>query len=73
VIGDGVYFDISKLSDYGKLAKLDIAGLNAGQRVDMGEKRNKTDFALWKFSPPGEQRDMERPAPWGYRISGLAH
>ncbi|MCB0096928.1 MAG: hypothetical protein KDE46_14465, partial [Caldilineaceae bacterium] len=51
---DGVYFDTSKLSDYGYLARLKIEGLQAGTRVDMGEKRNPTDFALWKFSPKNE-------------------
>jgi cysteinyl-tRNA synthetase len=56
---DGVYFDTSKLEDYGKLAKLDIEGLKAGARVEVGEKRNPTDFALWKFSPKNEKRQME--------------
>ena len=49
---DGIYFDTTKLSDYGYLARLDIEGLQAGSRIDIGEKRNPTDFALWKFSPP---------------------
>lgn len=54
---DGIYFDTSKLEDYGKLAKLDIDELEAGKRVDMKEKKNKTDFALWKFSEnPGERQ-----------------
>lgn len=48
---DGVYFDTSRFPAYGDFAHLDIAGLNAGERVDMGEKRNPTDFALWKLSP----------------------
>lgn len=56
---DGIYFDTSKFEDYAKLGKLDIKNLNAGERVEMGEKRNKTDFALWKFSPRNEQRQME--------------
>ena len=46
---DGIYFDTSKFKDYGKLALLNIEGLRAGKRIDMGEKKNKTDFALWKF------------------------
>ena len=50
--GDGIYFDTSKLTDYGKLARLDVAGLQAGARIEMhAEKRQPTDFALWKFSP----------------------
>jgi cysteinyl-tRNA synthetase len=67
---DGIYFDTSKLPDYGYLARLDIAGLQAGARVDMGEKRNPTDFALWKFSPPDEQRQMEWESPWGIGFPG---
>jgi len=51
VTDDGIYFDTSKLKDYGKLARLDIKGLQAGKRIEMGEKKNPTDFALWKFSP----------------------
>jgi cysteinyl-tRNA synthetase len=67
---DGVYFDTSKLDDYGHLARLDIAGLEAGKRVDQGEKRNATDFALWKFSSPGEARQMEWDSPWGRGFPG---
>ncbi len=67
---DGIYFDTSKLPDYGYLARLDIEGLQAGQRIDMGEKRNPTDFALWKFSPPGEKRQMEWDSPWGVGFPG---
>ena len=67
---DGVYFDTSKLDDYGYLARLDIDGLQAGERVDMGEKKNLTDFALWKFSPKDAQRDMEWDSPWGVGFPG---
>ena len=67
---DGIYFDTSKQSDYGYLARLDRAGLEAGKRVDMGEKRSPTDFALWKFSPAGEKRQMEWPSPWGTGFPG---
>lgn len=67
---DGVYFDTSKIDDYGRLAKLDIEGLQAGERVELGEKRNITDFALWKFSPADAQRDMEWDSPWGKGFPG---
>jgi cysteinyl-tRNA synthetase len=67
---DGLYFDTSKLDDYGYLARLDIAGLQAGARVDLGDKRNPTDFALWKFSRPDEQRQMEWDSPWGVGFPG---
>ena len=69
-IGDGVYFDTSKLEDYGKLARLDIDGLEFGARVADTGKRNPTDFALWKFSPSDEKRDMEWDSPWGVGFPG---
>ena len=67
---DGVYFDTSKLDDYGHLARLDIKGLQGGMRVDLGEKRRFTDFALWKLSPKNEQRQMEWDSPWGKGFPG---
>lgn len=67
---DGIYFDTAQLDDYGYLARLDIEGLQAGARVEVAEKRNPTDFALWKFSPPGQQRQMEWPSPWGAGFPG---
>ena len=67
---DGVYFDTSRQADYGYLARLDRAGLEAGKRVDVGEKRNATDFALWKLSPPGSARQMEWDSPWGKGFPG---
>lgn len=67
---DGIYFDTSKLEDYGHLARLDVAGLKSGIRVDAGDKRNPTDFALWKFSQPSEQRQMEWDSPWGRGFPG---
>ena len=67
---DGVYFDTGRQPDYGHLARLDVHGLDAGRRVDVGEKRRPTDFALWKFSPPGERRQMEWDSPWGRGFPG---
>jgi cysteinyl-tRNA synthetase len=67
---DGIYFDTSKFPGYGRLARLDITGLQAGVRVDMGEKRHPTDFALWKFSPSDQQRQMEWESPWGVGFPG---
>ncbi|RME53247.1 cysteine--tRNA ligase [Candidatus Woesearchaeota archaeon] len=67
---DGIYFDTSKVDDYGKLALLKKEDLLAGKRVAMGEKRNPTDFALWKFSPPGSKRQMEWDSPWGKSFPG---
>jgi len=68
---DGIYFDTSKVADYGKLAGLDIEGLRAGIRVEMvAGKKNPTDFALWKFSPTNVKRQMEWDSPWGKGFPG---
>ncbi|MDD5342193.1 MAG: cysteine--tRNA ligase [Patescibacteria group bacterium] len=68
---DGVYFDTSKYPDYGKMARLDLKGLKEGARVAKNsEKRNPTDFALWKFSPKDKKRQMEWPSPWGKGFPG---
>ena len=67
---DGVYFDTSKQPNYGHLARLDVDGLKSGARVDPGQKRNLTDFALWKFSPDGTKRQMEWESPWGTGFPG---
>lgn len=82
-IDDGVYFDTSKMPDYGKLARLDLKGLKAGARIELVEgKKNNTDFALWKFSYPGgrsfdsarddfvSRRQMEWDSPWGLGFPG---
>ena len=62
---DGVYFDTSKLSDYGELARLNLADQQAGARVAMVTgKRNPSDFALWKFERVGENRAMVWKSPW---------
>lgn len=67
---DGVYFNTAKFDKYSELSKLDIEGLRKGERVDFGDKVNSTDFALWKFSPKNEQRDMEWDSPWGKGFPG---
>lgn len=65
---DGIYFDTSKFKDYGKMARLNLEGLEAGKRIDFGEKKNKTDFALWKFSEqPGiRQQEWEAFGKMGF-------
>lgn len=70
VIDDGVYFDTSKLDNYGQLARLDIKGLRFGARVEDTGKKNPTDFAVWKLSDPAEKRDMEWDSPWGKGFPG---
>jgi cysteinyl-tRNA synthetase len=69
-VSDGsTYFRISKFPDYGKLTKVDAAGIQAGARVDVDQydKADARDFALWKAAKPGE-------AFWDWsRSSRLAH
>jgi cysteinyl-tRNA synthetase len=67
---DGIYFDTARQDDYGYLARLQRDGLQAGIRVDVGQKRHPTDFALWKFSPPDQRRQMEWDSPWGRGFPG---
>lgn len=60
---DGVYFDTAKFPEYADFARLDLAGLKAGARVGFStEKRNVSDFAVWKFIQPGENHVMR----WDY-------
>ncbi|MCR4819660.1 MAG: cysteine--tRNA ligase [Elusimicrobiales bacterium] len=69
---DGIYFDTSKLPDYGKLAgRKHIEGIQEGHRVAVNsEKRNAADFAIWKFSPKDQKRQMEWHSPWGIGFPG---
>lgn len=70
-IDDGVYYDTSKFEGYAEFARLDLDALQAGARVEHNsQKRNTSDFALWKFSPEGSQRDMEWDSPWGKGFPG---
>jgi cysteinyl-tRNA synthetase len=63
-IDDGIYFDTSKFPTYADFAGLDLAAQRAGARVAFNEeKRNASDFALWKFTPKNEKRDMEWETP----------
>jgi cysteinyl-tRNA synthetase len=67
---DGIYFDTSKFPDYFKLSRQNPEELRAGARIEMGEKKNVSDFALWKFSPKEEKRQMEWESPWGMGFPG---
>lgn len=65
----GLYFDVSTVPDYGRLAGAqsdDIEG-----RIDMVEgKRHPQDFAIWRKTPAGETRQMEWDSPWGKGAPG---
>ena len=59
----GVYFEVQKFGDYGKLSGIKLKELRQGARVEPGEgKKNPEDFALWKKAKPGEPK---WPSPWG--------
>lgn len=64
-ISDGVYFDISKFPDYGKLGNVQLHGQESGARVAVNsEKKHPADFAIWKKSPLGWD------SPWGAGFPG---
>ncbi len=70
-ITDGLYFDTAKLPDYGILTGQKLEEKEEGARVEVNEeKRNPSDFALWKFSPEDEKRQMEWESPWGVGFPG---
>ncbi|MEM3345727.1 MAG: cysteine--tRNA ligase [Thermoplasmata archaeon] len=60
---DGVYFEVSKFKDYGKLSHQSLENIKVGARVEINEKKkNPIDFALWKKKKEGEPY---WPSPWG--------
>jgi cysteinyl-tRNA synthetase len=65
----GLYFDVSTIEDYGRLAR---AVTDEGEgRIDTVEgKRNAADFAIWRKTPAGEKRQMEWDSPWGKGAPG---
>ncbi|WP_164115411.1 cysteine--tRNA ligase [Sphingorhabdus sp. Alg239-R122] len=65
----GLYFDVSTVADYGRLAR---AVTDDGEgRIDTVEgKRNAADFAIWRKTPEGESRQMEWDSPWGKGAPG---
>lgn len=76
IINDGVYFDTSKLASYGQLSGQSLDEKEGGARVSIGDKKNASDFALWKFSPSPssdsatQKRQMEWESPWGVGFPG---
>ena len=69
VLESGLYFDVSTVADYGRLAR---AQTEDGEgRIEAVEgKRNAADFAIWRKTPPGEKRQMEWDSPWGKGAPG---
>ncbi len=72
IIDDGVYFDTAKWPQYGQrlLNKNAKADRQFARISENSQKHSPEDFALWKFSQPAEQRDMEWESPWGKGFPG---
>lgn len=71
VIDRGVCFDTAKFPHYTELAKLNPEGMREGARIESDrQKKNPTDFWLWRFSDPSQKRQMEWSSPWGKGFPG---
>lgn len=78
---DGIYFNTAKFPRYADFARLKLEQLKPGARVAVSvEKRNPTDFAVWKFIQPGEKHTMRwdflgRPGypGWHLECSTIIH
>ncbi len=71
IIDRGVCFDTSKFPAYADFARLDLEGMKKGARIEFdSQKKNLTDFWLWRFSDPKEKRQMEWDSPWGRGFPG---
>ncbi len=68
-IGDGVYFDVSRFPNYGRLTGQTLDEMQAGARVEVNpEKRHPADFALWRKAAP--EHIMQWDSPWGHGFPG---
>ncbi len=68
-ISDGIYFDISKFPQYGRLSGISLEDQRAGARVEANpEKRHPADFALWKKA--SKEHIMQWESPWGMGYPG---
>jgi cysteinyl-tRNA synthetase len=68
VVGNNVYYDVTKFASYGKLSGNTLAELNAGARIEVNEeKKNPQDFALWKHDP---RHIQQWDSPWGKGFPG---
>jgi cysteinyl-tRNA synthetase len=68
-ISDGVYFDVSRCPDYGRLSGQTLDEMLAGARVAVNpDKRHPADFALWRKATP--EHIMQWDSPWGRGYPG---
>jgi cysteinyl-tRNA synthetase len=65
----GLYFDVSTVADYGRLARA-VTDDGEGRIEAVEGKRNAADFAIWRKTPAGETRQMEWDSPWGRGAPG---
>ncbi|MEE4451116.1 cysteine--tRNA ligase [Novosphingobium resinovorum] len=65
----GLYFDVSTVADYGRLAR-SVTEEGEGRIEAVDGKRNAADFAIWRKTPAGEKRQMEWDSPWGKGAPG---
>lgn len=68
-LDSGLYFDVSTVADYGRLARA-VTEDGEGRIEAVEGKRNAADFAIWRKTPPGEKRQMEWDSPWGRGAPG---
>jgi len=68
-LDSGLYFDVSTVADYGRLARA-RTDEGEGRIEEVAGKRNAADFAIWRKTPPGEKRQMEWDSPWGRGAPG---
>lgn len=68
-LDSGLYFDVSTVADYGRLAR-SVTEEGEGRIEAVEGKRNTADFAIWRKTPPGEKRQMEWDSPWGRGAPG---
>ena len=69
LLDNGLYFDVTTVPDYGRLARAGNDDIES--RIEpVAGKRNPQDFAIWRTSAPGENRQMEWDSPWGRGAPG---
>lgn len=69
LLDSGLYFDVSTVPDYGRLARA-VTEDGEGRIDEVEGKRNAADFAIWRRTPEGETRQMEWDSPWGRGAPG---
>jgi cysteinyl-tRNA synthetase len=68
-LDSGLYFDVSTVPEYGRLARA-VTDDGEARIEEVDGKRNKADFAIWRKTPAGETRQMEWDSPWGRGAPG---